>query len=100
LITTRASRVVAVVGIFLWLIIVSQGNATYAFRLGAILLGAAFLLLNGPVWLATRLPFVKGKGSEAPLWLQIGSTWFSRLVGAGALASSFYLAFRLQLLGS
>lgn len=100
LITTRVSRVAAILGILLWLTIVSRGNAAYAFLLGAIFIGAAFLLLNGPIWLATRLPFVKGKGSEGPLWLQIGGTWFSRLVGAGAVASSLYLAFRLQLFGS
>lgn len=100
LFTTRASRVAGIVGMLLWLATVSQGNAAYACLLGVILIGAALLLLNGPLWLATRTPFVKGKGSEVPLGLQIGFTWFSRLVGAGAVASVLYLAFRLQLLSS
>ena len=100
LLTTRASRVAGIVGILLWLTAVSQSNAAYTFLLGVSLIGAAFLLLNGPLWLATRLPFVKGKGPEVALGTQIGFTWFSRLVGAGAVASSLYLAFRLQLFGS
>jgi len=98
--TAQASRVAGIVGILFWLATVSQGNAAYASLLGVILIGAALLLLNGPLWLATRTPFVKGKGSEVPLGLQIGFTWFSRLVGAGAVASVLYLAFRLQLLSS
>lgn len=98
LIAKIASRIIAFVNIIFWLTTVSQGNASYVFLIGAILISAAFLLLNGPIWLAARLPFAKGRGSESPLWLQIGSIWFSRLVGAGLLASSFYLAFRLQLL--
>lgn len=100
LFTTRASRIAGIVGILLWLTTVSQGNAVYAFLLGVSLIGGVFLLLNGSLWLATRIPFVKGKGSEVPLGLQIGFTWFSRLVGAGAVASVLYLAFRLQLLSS
>jgi hypothetical protein len=96
LFTTRASRVAGIVGILLWLTAVSQDNGVYAFLLGVSLIGAAFLLLNGPLWLATRAPFVKGKGFEVPLGLQIGVTWFSQLVGAGAVASVLYLAFRLQ----
>jgi len=99
LFTTRASRVAGIVGILLWLTTVSQDNVAYAFLLGAILIGAAFLLLNGPLWLATRIPFAKGK-AEAPLGLQIGVIWFNRLAGAGAIASVLCLAFRLQLLSS
>ena len=100
LFTTRASRITGIVGILLWLTTVSQGNAVYAFLLGISLIGGVFLLLNGALWLATRIPFVKGKGSEVPVGLQIGFTWFSRLAGAGAVASVLYLAFRLQLLSS
>ncbi len=93
----RASRIVAIVGILLWLTTVSRGNVSNASLLGVSLIGAAFLLLNGPTWIATRLPFVRGKGSKAPKGLQIGGTWFSRLLGAGIAAHSLYLAFRLQL---
>ncbi len=98
--TTRsASRVLGAVGVLFWLTTVSQGNTLHAVLLGAILICAAFLLLNGPLWLVTRTT-IFARGSEAPVWLQVGFTWFCRVMGVAAIASVLYLAFWLQLLGS
>ncbi len=91
LVTTRASRVAGIVGILLWLTTVSQGNAAYAFLLGVSLIGATFLLLNGPLWLATRTT-IFARGPEAPVRLQVGFAWFCRILGAAAIASVLYLA--------
>jgi predicted outer membrane lipoprotein len=75
-----------------WLAIVSQGNTLHAILLGVVLACAAFLLLNGPLWLVTRTT-IFARGSEASVGLQVGFTWFCRIMGAAAIASVLYLAF-------
>jgi predicted membrane protein len=100
ILTTRStSYVVGAMGMFFWLTTVSHGNTLHAVLLGVILIYAAFLLLNGPLWLVTRTTTF-ARGSEAPVGLQVGFTWFCRIMGVAAIASALYLAFWLQLLGS
>ena len=97
--TKTASRVLGTLGVLFWLTTASQGNILHAVLVGVILMCAAFLLLNGPLWLVTRTT-IFARGSEAPVRLQVSFTWFCRIVGAAAVDSVLYLAFWLQLLGS
>jgi len=98
--TTRiASRAVGIAGILFWLATVSQGSVTYALLLGVILASAAFLLMNGPVWVATHATFGWG-GPQVHPGFQAGIVWFSRIVGVGAVASVLYAACWLLLVGS
>ena len=91
-----ASRAAGIAGILYWLAIVSQGSIIYALLLGVILASGAFLLMNGPVWLATHATFGRG-GREVHPRVQGAVVWLSRILGGGAVASVFYLAFQLSL---
>jgi hypothetical protein len=86
-----ANRAVGIAGMLFWLAFVSQGNTTYAILLGVILICAALLLFNGPLWLVTRTT-IFARGAEAPVGLQVGFAWFCRILGAAAIASVLYLA--------
>ena len=88
--TMRASRVVGVAGILLWLMFVSDGSILRAVLLGFILAGGAFLLWNGPLRLVTHMPFL-AKGPEISSCFHTGLTWFNRVVGAGAVVSVLWL---------
>ena len=92
--TASTSRVVGALGVLFCLTTVSQSNILHAVLLGVIFICAAFLLLNGPLWLVTRTT-IFARGSEASAGLQVGFTWFCRIMGAAAIASVLYLAFWL-----
>lgn len=51
-----------------------------AFLFLLVFLGVVFLLLNGPVWVATRIRLARS-GPDAPRWLQPCVTWLSRIAG-------------------
>jgi len=44
-----------------------------------------FVVLNGPLWLSVRAR-VFASGTESPVWLHRGVSWFSRLLGLTMLA--------------
>lgn len=94
--TSIVSRAAGIAGILYWLATVSRGSIIYALLLGAILASGAFLLMNGPVWLATHATLGRGEHKVHPR-VRVAIVWLSRILGAGAVASVFYLAFWLLL---
>ncbi len=89
---SRASRIAGVVCILLWLSVVSYGSILRAVLTGSALASGAFLLWNGPVWLAGRAGL--RRGPEAPRELQAGITWFNRVIGAGAVITVLSMTFQ------
>jgi hypothetical protein len=50
-----------------------------------------FVVLNGPLWLSRRARIFTG-GPKAPVWLDRGVPWFSRLMGVAVLATWAWVA--------
>ena len=94
--TSIASRAAGIAGILYWVAIVSQGSVIHALLLAVILASGAFLFMNGPVWLATHATFGRGGRGLHPR-VRVAIIWLSQILGAAAVASVFYLAFRLLL---
>ena len=57
----------------------------------ALFAAGIFVVLNGPLWLSRRARIFAG-GPKAPVWLDRGVSWFSRLMGVAVLATWAWVA--------
>lgn len=57
----------------------------------ALFAAGIFAVLNGPLWLSRRARIFAG-GPKAPVWLDRGVSWFSRLMGVAVLLSWAWVA--------
>lgn len=93
--TEITSRVVGIIGLFLWLNVYDQGELLNAVWIGLTLLGGFLLLLNAPIWLVTRTSAFS-RGTEAPARLQALFIWSSRIIGASVILFTLGLMIWLQ----
>lgn len=85
-----ASRLAGTVLVVFWLWVVADGDAVRAFLLAVIIGLGLFLLVNGPLRLVMGSKAFS-RGRPAPRWMESVTIWFSRAVGAAALAAGLFV---------
>lgn len=85
-----ASGLGGTVLVVFWLWVVTDGNTVRAFLLAVIIGLGLFLLVNGPLRLVVGSKALS-RGRPAPRWMERVTIWFSRAVGAAAIAAGLFV---------